>query len=105
MELSTPVKNIYQRLLEALKSFGEVHVEEKKTSIHLINRVTFAGLHPRKDYLYLEIVSDNPIKNKRVFRVEQISKNRYHNHIKLEQASEIDNELLQLLHSAYNLCI
>lgn len=105
MKLSPIVQELYKKLIDDLKTFGPITVEEKKASIHLKNRVAFAGFHPRKDYLYLEIVSDNPIENERVFRVEQISKNRYHNYIKLEHVSEIDDELIQLLQSAYNLCI
>jgi Domain of unknown function (DUF5655) len=42
------VRSIYQRLLEVLHTLGPFQEEPKKTSIHLVRTVGFAGVHPRK---------------------------------------------------------
>ncbi len=55
------VRSIYQRLLEVLHSLGLFEEEAKKTSIHLVHGVGFAGAHPRKSYLILNLRTDAPI--------------------------------------------
>lgn len=103
MEITPEVKILYQKLLTELNKFGNVIVEEKKTSIHLKNRAGFAGVHPRKNYFILNIVSSSPIKNSRIVKQEQVSKSRYHNEVKIGQEEDIDQELLQWLKNAYDL--
>jgi Domain of unknown function (DUF5655) len=75
----------------------------KKTSIHLTRSVGFAGVHPRKSYLYLNIRTDYPIASPRIAKSEQVSKNRFHNELKLTSPDEIDAELLGWLKDAYAL--
>ena len=103
MNLTPEVSALYKKLLDSLKSFGKVGVEEKKTSIHLTNRAAFAGVHPRKEYFTLNIVSDQPINSQRIMKTEQVSKSRYHNELRVERESDIDTELLGWLKTAYHL--
>lgn len=103
MELSQEVNNLYQKLLSELKKFGEIKIEEKKTSIHLVNRAAFAGIHPRKSYFILNIVSSAPIKSSRITKQEQISKSRFHNELKIEKIGDINIEVITWLSGAYEL--
>jgi hypothetical protein len=50
----------YRRLLEAVQALGPCREESKKTSIHLVNRADFAGVHPRKTYLYRNLRTAGP---------------------------------------------
>ncbi|HLX57565.1 MAG TPA: DUF5655 domain-containing protein [Ktedonobacteraceae bacterium] len=97
------VRSIYNRLLENLHTFGPFQEEPKKTSIHLVHTAGFAGVHPRKSYLYLNLRTDHPIDNPRITKVEQVSRNRYHNELKLTSPDEVDAELLGWLEDAYAL--
>jgi hypothetical protein len=97
------VRAIYERLLEALQGLGAFSVELKKTSIHLVNKVGFAGVHPRKSYMFLNLRTEHAIENARVVKTEQVSKNRYHNEIKLATPDAVDAELRQWLSEAYAL--
>lgn len=97
------VKELYQSLLKELKQFGPVIEEPKKTSIHLKNKAGFAGVHPRKDYLIVNIVTSETIISPRIVKQEQVSKSRFHNEIKLESPQDIDAELISWLQSAYTL--
>jgi len=97
------VRTIYTCLLEALHTLGPFQEEPKKTSIHLMRTVGFAGVHPRKSSLYLNIRTDYPIDSPRITKAEQVSKNRFHNELKLTSASEIDEDLLGWLKDAYAL--
>lgn len=97
------VRAIYSRLLEVLHSFGPFREEPKKTSIHLVNASGFAGVHPRKSYLYLNLRMDRSLQGKRVAKSEQVSKNRYHNEIKITALDQVDGELITWFKEAYAL--
>ncbi len=103
MELSPEVKSLYKKLLDSIRDFGEVGIEEKKSSIHLTNRAAFAGVHPRKDYFILNIVSEKPISSSRIKKSEQVSKSRFHNELKVEDEADINVELLGWLKASYEL--
>jgi len=95
------VQATYIRLLETLRVLGPFQEEPKKTSIHLVRTVGFAGVHPRKSFLYLNIRTDAPIESPRIAKSEQVSKNRFHNELKLSSPDEIDAELSGWLKDAY----
>jgi len=97
------VRDIYDRLLDALRPMGPFHVEPKKTSIHLVHTVGFAGVHPRKSYVYLNLRTAKPITSPRVIKTEHISKNRYHNEIKIATPDDVDEELRTWLKDAFSL--
>ena len=102
MELTTAVKALYEQLLNNMKIFGKIVVEEKKTSFHIKGSgAAFAGIHPRKAYFILNIVAAAPIKSPRIVEVEQVSVHRFHNRVKIEKPEDIDKELLNWLKEAY----
>jgi hypothetical protein len=96
-------KDLYETLLKKISGLRNVIIEEKKTSIHLVNRAAFAGIHPRKSYLILNIVSQAAIKSPRIYKSEQLSKNKFHNEVKIEKEGDINAQLLGWLKSAYDL--
>jgi uncharacterized protein DUF5655 len=97
------VEKTYAAILKAVSKFGDVRAEEKKTSIHLCARTGFAGVHPRKSAVLLNIRSATPIKSKRIRKVERVSANRFHNEMLLETPKEVDAELIGWLKSAHAL--
>jgi hypothetical protein len=97
------VRAIYERLLEVLHTFGPFQEEPKKTSIHLVNASGFAGVHPRKSFLYLNLRLDRPLQGQRIAKSEQVSKNRYHNEVKVISPDDVDVELVDWLKEAYAL--
>ena len=97
------VRAIYERVLAALHPLGPFTAEAKKTSIHLVRSSGFAGVHPRKNYLYLNLRLDRALDSPRTAKTEQVSKNRWHNEIKIESPDEVDEELQTWLREAYSL--
>jgi hypothetical protein len=97
------VRATYEQLLAALSELGPFAAEPKKTSIHLVKQSGFAGVHPRKGYLYLNLRTAQPIDSPRVVKQEQVSKNRFHNEIKLAQPDDVDPQLVGWLAEAYAL--
>ena len=97
------VRETFDRVLAILQDIGPFQIETKKTSIHLTRGVGFAGVHPRKSYLYLNIRLDRPIDSDRIAKSEQVSKHRFHNEVKLSTPEEVDAELASWLRDAYRL--
>jgi hypothetical protein len=97
------VPAIYDRILEALHRLGPFDQQPKKTSIHLVRSTGFAGIHPRKSALILNLRLDRALGGPRVFKSEQVSRNRYHNELKLTSPDDIDAELTNWLREAYHL--
>lgn len=97
-------RELYEKLLSALRPLGGFQEEIKKTSIHLVRVSAFAGVHPRKQHLLLTIKAAGAIRSPRILKAEQVSKNRWHLEVKLTTASDLDAELLGWLRDAYELC-
>jgi hypothetical protein len=97
------VRATYDRLLIRVRRIGPVVAEETKTSIHLKSRAAFAGVHPLKSRLDLNIVSAAPITDPRVKKQDRISASRYHNVVPLNTPRDIDAQLLEWLKAAYEL--
>jgi hypothetical protein len=97
------VRTMYDRLLSALRKFGKVIEEPKKTSIHLVNVSAFAGVQTRGSYMLLNIKANHKIESPRIHKAEQISAKRFHHSVKVSSLSEIDNELIGWLHEAYEM--
>lgn len=97
------VRATFDAILKSVGRFGPVRAEEKKTSIHLVAKTGFAGVHPRKSALLLNIRSTAPIADKRIRKVEQVSANRYHNEMLLASAAELDGDVVAWLKAAYDL--
>lgn len=94
---------IYARLLESLRRFGQVVESPKKTSIHLDNRHGFAGVNTRKNYILLNFRTSARIDSARIEKIEQHSANRFMHTVKLQSPDDIDAELLGWLKAAYDL--
>jgi len=97
------VRAMYDRLLSALRKFGTVIEEPKKTSIHLVNVSAFAGVQTRGTYILLNIKADHKIESPRIHKAEQVSARRFHHSVKISSLSEIDSELIGWLHEAYTM--
>lgn len=97
------VRQTYESLLAVVTSFGPCTAEAKKTSVHLVRTSGFAGVHPRKSYLYLTLRLDRALSGLRIAKTEQVSKNRWHNELRLDTPEQIDPELRGWLQEAYTL--
>ena len=97
------VRAIYDAVRKAVSKFGKVRADEKKTSIHLVAKTGFAGIHLRKSAILLNIRTAKPIKSKRVRKVERVSANRYHNEMLIGSPAEVNAEVIGWLREAYSL--
>lgn len=103
IERNVTTKELYNTLLQNIEKIGQFDVEVKKTSLHIVHGRAFLGVHPRKDGLLLNVVTNEPLQSKRLRKVERVSANRYHNELIIDAVEEINPELLDWIKDAYKL--
>lgn len=96
-----PSSGVYKKLIGCLQELGPFETEVKKTSLHLVNRRAFLGIHPRSKGVLVNIVSIAPICSDRIRRSEQISKNRWHNELMISEPDSVDDQLVGRIGLAY----
>jgi len=83
-------EELYRSLLDRMTVIGSFMEEPKKTSVHIVaGRGAFLGVHPRSDSLLLNIVLDHALTSDRFTKVDQVSKSRYHNELKVTVESDM----------------
>jgi hypothetical protein len=95
------VFELYNKLHDILKGIGPYTLEVKKTSIHIVNTKAFAGIHPKKSYLGVNLVLSKPKTDPPADKVEQVSKNRFHHFFQITLASQMGKGFKALLKEAY----
>ena len=97
------VRTIVGVLIERAQQLPGVVVDPKGTCLHLNHRTAFAGLHPRRNALLLNLRSKVPIESPRIRKVERVSANRCHNELLIESVEAIDGELMGWIAAAHAL--
>jgi len=68
-----------------------------------VRETGFAGVHPRKAHLILNVRLGRSLPGGSRWKSEQVSKNRWHHETRLEFHGEVDSEVCALLREAYEL--
>jgi uncharacterized protein DUF5655 len=97
------LQRVYARILKGVRRFGPVKEERGDRSVLLRSRGGFLGIHPKRDGLDLQIVTDHVIRAARVTKVDPVSARRFHVHVRVAAEREVDKELLGWLREAYDL--
>jgi hypothetical protein len=97
------VRETAHALIERARALPDVTVDPKGTCIHLNRRTAFAGLHPRRSALLLNLRASAPIASPRIRKTERVSANRYHNELLVKSAAAIDDELMGWIADAHAL--
>lgn len=97
------VRALAEALIERALALPGVTVDPKGTCIHLNRRVAFAGLHPRRTAVLLNLRTSAPIGSARIRKVERASANRYHGEMLLASVGDLDEELMGWIAEAHAL--
>ena len=97
------VRAVVHALIERTRQLPGVAVDPTGTCLHLNRRTAFAGLHPRRSALLLNLRSNAPIDSPRIRKVERVSANRFHNELLVESVEAIDGELMGWIAEAHSL--
>ena len=87
------VRTLARTLIATAQELPDVVVDPKGTCIHLNRRVAFAGLHPRKTGVLLNLRTSAPLESSRIRKTERLSANRYNNETLIESPAALDAEL------------
>ena len=96
---------VFSRLRDRIGSANAVE-DPKQTCVHVVagaGGTAYAGLHPRKGAVLLNVRLDSSLKSPRVRKVEQVSRNRWHCELLLASVAEIDDEVIGWLEEAARL--
>jgi hypothetical protein len=88
------VRALAGALIDRLSAEPGTRVEPKGGSVHLCRKSAFAGLHPRKSALLVNLRTRAPIESDRIRKVERVSAHRFHNELLIEPGQGLDDELL-----------
>ena len=100
---SPVVRDLYRRLIIALRSFGPLRLDAVKSSINLVSTYHFGSIAVRKDHLRLGFISARPIAHPRITRSQALGPNRYHHSLILRSPNDLDSELVGWLREAQEL--
>ena len=95
---------LYNELEERIKKdVGPLNVESLPCCIHFVSTYTFAAVYALKNKIRIHFTLDYELRNPRINKYSQMSKNRYLYSIDIDKKEEIKKELVNWLQQAYNL--
>ncbi len=97
-------KELFNFLKEQIeKNIGPVKIESLPCCIHLVSNYTFGAVWAMKDRIRIDFRTNFKIESKIIWRMIQMSKNRYLYYFEIKDEKEIDKELLGWIDKAYQL--
>jgi uncharacterized C2H2 Zn-finger protein len=94
---------LYEKLKRAVRSqIGSFKIESLECCIHFVSTFTFAAVKIFKDKIQIDFALNRILKNKRIDRFLQLSANRYLYYFDINEADEIDNELIEWIQEAHD---
>jgi len=94
-------RDLFDLLFDNLERFGELRVDSVKSAINLGARPHFAMVYVLKNGVRLEFVLDRRVESPRITKVTQLGNESFLHHVTLENASDINIELLGWLREAH----
>lgn len=93
-------RELFDAFRAAIESTGPVTLVSNKTTVGFMTRTRFAGCQPRKDYLSAAVWLKRRALSPRIRRVEQYGPHDFVLRFDIREASDIDDEILQLIAEA-----
>jgi len=97
------IRQLYDVLIERIEVFGPMEIHVAKWNVTLRAKSTFMSIIPEKKDLAITFLRDEALDDFPVYDVYHYSKNRWVNHVKIEDPEEIDDQLIKWLKEAYDL--
>jgi hypothetical protein len=97
-------KELFDFYVEEIKTnIGPVKIESLPCCIHLVGTYGFGAVWAMKDKIRIDFRTDFKIVSKRIWKMNQISPNRFMYYFEIKDKKEIDKELLGWVKKAYDL--
>jgi hypothetical protein len=97
------LRDAFDRFVALARACGPVTVYAQKTRIVIQGRVRFAGAVVRRSYLDAGLWLKRRVEHPALHRVESFGRLGYGHHFRLQQPSDIDEPLANLMREAYSI--
>lgn len=94
---------VYQKLLSHLKNLEGLNISPVKNAILFSVKTNFLAVKPKINWLDIEFISYLKIDEFPIHKSIRVSKSKYANFIRLENTSNIDQQLIGWLKEAYEI--
>ena len=101
-DLSEDLTEAWERLRETAVEFGEQRVYASHHSIMFSRKSCYFFVRPKKQYLEVVIFLSRPIKAPQVKRVDDASKSKVANFIRITHRDEVEPPITDWLREAYD---
>lgn len=95
-------REICEAIIEYLESLGPIHVDAVKVGVFLKHESKLAELRPKSKWLSLELVLPRLVNDPRISRTIKIAADRIVHIVKLSDAGQVDEQVMQWLTEAYD---
>ena len=102
-DLSEDLQEAWHRLRETAASFGDQRIYASHKSIMFSRKSCYFFVRPKKSYLEVCLFLDRGLKAPQVRRVDQASKTKIVNIIRIVHRDEVESPITDWLHEAYRL--
>jgi hypothetical protein len=86
---------------EIEENIGPLKIESLPCCIHLVSNYTFGAVWAMKDKIRIDFRTNFQIESKRIWKMIQISPNRYLYYFEIKDKKGIDSKLLEWIKEAY----
>jgi hypothetical protein len=102
-ELSEDLQDAWERLRETAVSFGDQRIYASHNSIMFSRKSCYFFVRPKKTYLEVCVFLDRGLKAPQVRRVDQASKTKVANIMRIVHRDEVEPPMTEWLRKAYEL--
>jgi hypothetical protein len=102
--LSDDLRKAWERLRETAASFGDQRIYASHKSIMFSRKSCYFFVRPKKNFLEVCVFLDRALKAPQVRRVDQASKTKVVNFIRITHRDEVEAPVTKWLQEAYALC-
>jgi hypothetical protein len=97
-------KELFTYLKDKIEeNVGQIKIESLPCCIHLVSNYTFGAVWAMKDKIRIDFRTNFQITSKRVWKMVQMSPNRYLYYFEIKKKEEVDGELLGWIKDVYDL--
>jgi hypothetical protein len=97
-------KALFTFLIEKIEEdIGPVKIESLPCCIHMVSNYTFGAVWAMKDRIRIDFRTNFQIESSKIWKVNQISPNRYIYYFDIKDKKSIDKNLLGWIKNAYRL--
>lgn len=97
------MRQLFDALVGKLEGFGPVRVDAVKTGINLGNKVHFAEVKVRKNWINVSFVLGRVIDHPKIAKSDVLTPTMVDHRVKVSSLDELDDTLLGWLREAYDL--